>query len=38
MTVNLELSTADMIAIIILICLLGLAVRIIFGFFNDKKK
>ena len=37
MSINLDINTADIVAIILLICLLGLAVRIIIGFFKEKK-
>lgn len=34
---NLEFNTADLIAVIVLLCLLGLAVKIIIGFFKEKE-
>ena len=38
MRINLEFNTADLIAVIVPLCLLGLAVKIIIGFFKEKKK
>ena len=35
MRINLEFNTADLIAVIVLLCLLGLAVKIIIGFFKE---
>lgn len=37
MRINLEFNTADLIAVIVLLCLLRLAVKIIIGFFKEKK-
>lgn len=37
MRINLEFNTADLIAVIVLLCLLGLVVKIIIGFFKEKK-
>ena len=37
MRINLEFNTADLIAVIVLLCLLVLAVKIIIGFFKEKK-
>lgn len=37
MRINLEFNTADLIAVIVLLCLQGLAVKIIIGFFKEKK-
>lgn len=37
MRINLEFNTADLIAVIVLLCLLWLAVKIIIGFFKEKK-
>ena len=37
MRINLEFNTADLIAVIVLLCLLGLDVKIIIGFFKEKK-
>ncbi len=37
MSVNLDLNTSDIVTIILLVCLLGLAVRIIIGFFKENK-
>ncbi len=37
MSINLDLNTSDIVAIILLVCLLGLAVKIIIGFFKENK-
>ena len=37
MRINLEFNPADLIAVIVLLCLLGVAVKIIIGFFKEKK-
>jgi hypothetical protein len=36
MTVNLDISTVDVVILLILIALMILAIRIIFGFFHEK--
>ena len=37
MRLNLDFNTADLIAVIVLLCMLGLAVKIIIGFYKEKK-